>query len=61
MVKLLGQRLLTLGAAILGLAIVPMPFGNETVGGRQAVLVAATVFGIGKVLYDTLFYDHYRS
>jgi hypothetical protein len=56
----LGIRLLILSAVIGAIALVPMPVGNEILAIRDAVMTTTVVFGIGKILYDTLFYDHFR-
>lgn len=58
--RLVG-RLLHLAAAIAAVELVPLPYGTDTLPTRDALLVAVTVFGIGKILYDTLFFDHFHS
>lgn len=49
--------LLLIGVALM---MVPMPILPASVlSYRQAIIVFGLVVGIGKLLYDTLFYDHY--
>jgi hypothetical protein len=41
------------------LALAPVPTGVCPVGAHHAALVFVAIAGMGKILYDTLFYDHY--
>ncbi|MER3472649.1 MAG: hypothetical protein C4335_01150 [Armatimonadota bacterium] len=57
--SLLRGVLLTLVVWIF-LLFVPLPMLPATVlGYRQALVVFGVVVVLGKLLYDTLFYDHY--
>jgi hypothetical protein len=54
------KRLYVWTAIMAVILLVPIPIGNDTLGAHDGVLVVAFVFGIGMILYDTLFYDHFR-
>jgi hypothetical protein len=59
----LGVLLRRLGlwtVVMTALMLAPIPVGNETLGVHDGVLTVVFVLGIGKILYDTLFYDHFR-
>ncbi|NLH99494.1 MAG: hypothetical protein GX446_08360 [Chthonomonadales bacterium] len=49
--------------AILVLAIGLAPDGNQMgpVRAKQAAMTFLTIAGIGKILYDTLYYDRFRA
>lgn len=59
MVRHLLVRLAWLAAILALLALAPFPSDACPVGARHAAIAFAAVAGIGKILYDTLFYDHY--
>ncbi|MGC8668928.1 MAG: hypothetical protein ACP5VE_12515 [Chthonomonadales bacterium] len=59
MVRVLLIRLVWLAGILVLLALAPVPSDAAPVGARHAVVAFAAVAGVGKILYDTLFYDHY--
>jgi hypothetical protein len=57
--KLLRASLLVLAVGAL-LLFIPLPMLPASVlTYRQALVVLGVVVALGKLLYDTLFYDHY--
>ncbi|HSV72619.1 MAG TPA: hypothetical protein VLH79_02540 [Chthonomonadales bacterium] len=42
-------------------AFAPLSPGDPSTPWRLVIAVLVVVFGIGKALYDTLFYDRHRS
>lgn len=52
-------RLLRLALVFGALYVLPSPTATFPVGVRNAVLTFVAVAGIGKILYDTLFFDHF--
>ena len=43
-----------------GLVLLPSPAGVASLLVKDGIVVIGAVFYTGKLLYDTLFYDHYR-
>ena len=41
------------------LMLLPSPVGSLSFAMKNGIVVIATVLYLGKLLYDTLFYDHY--
>ncbi|GIV19438.1 MAG: hypothetical protein KatS3mg023_1189 [Armatimonadota bacterium] len=57
--KLLRASLLVLAVGVV-LLFIPLPMLPASVlTYRQALVVFGVVVALGKLLYDTLFYDHY--
>ncbi len=55
-------RILVAAALALFVMLVPLPWLGPVVGALQGpVAVVLFVCFLGKLLYDTLFYDHYRA
>jgi|HubBroStandDraft_4_1064222.scaffolds.fasta_scaffold380478_2 hypothetical protein len=54
-----GFKLLILGLAALWIVTLPEPDADTILHYRNAVVVLVSVVLAGKILYDTLFYDHY--
>lgn len=57
----LARRLATLAVVLLAVAFVPDGGQLGPVRAKQAALTVLTVAGVGKILYDTLFYDRFQA
>lgn len=57
----LARRLATLAVVLLAVALLPDGGRLGPVRAKQAALTFLTVAGIGKILYDTLYYDRFRA
>ncbi len=57
----LARRLAAPALILLVVAILPDGGRLGPVRAKQAALTFLTVAGLGKILYDTNYYDHYRA
>jgi len=59
-VPLLLLRLALLALIVWVLLMLPSPTERMPVRLKNGIVVALGILGIGKILYDTLYYDRYR-
>jgi len=57
----LVRRLAALAVLLLAVAMLPDGGLLGPVRAKQAALTFLTVAGLGKILYDTFYYDHFRA
>ncbi len=58
--RFLLTRLAIVATAALTLGLLPSPSARLSDAAKNATVVFLFVAGLGKTLYDTLFFDHYR-